>query len=204
MTSIEVASHVLLWIAVILLFVSVLALARQIGLLYEKFGVGGARIMNAGPQIGSPVPEFVHTDIRGRTITLGAERGKKTFILFISTGCATCAHLMPAIKALARAEKTTLEVILVAFGVSTEEAHRFVAEHEIDQDVPLVISNEAALSYMVSIVPYALVIDEERVLRAKGLINHYLDIESLLNSEETGIRSIEEHLGLRSIADGGP
>ncbi len=49
---------------------------------------------------------------------------------------------------------------------------------------------------MVSIVPYGMIIDRSGILRSKGLVNHYLDIESLLNAEEMGVRSIQEHLGV--------
>lgn len=127
---------------------------------------------------------------------MGAERGKRTLLLFISTGCASCAHLMPSIQVLAKEERKSLEVILVAFGVSEEDARRFATEHHLDGSIPLVVSNDLALNYMVSIVPYGMIIDRSGVLRSKGLVNHYLDIESLLNAEEMGVRSIQEHLGV--------
>ncbi|BCX02506.1 MAG: hypothetical protein KatS3mg053_0444 [Candidatus Roseilinea sp.] len=99
------ASHGALWMIVIIQAVLLLALARQIGLLYERVGIGGARIMNAGPAIGQIAPKLDTADVNGQRVTLGIERNKRTLLLFISTGCATCAALMPRLKRLAYDER---------------------------------------------------------------------------------------------------
>jgi len=194
MHPLELVSHIFLWIAVIVLGALVLALARQIGLLYEKTGISGARIMNVGPSIGQAIPEFDATDIQGKKVSLGSERGKRTLMLFISANCASCAHLMPAITKLAREERKNLDVIIAAFGINQEDGKRYSIEHRLNEVIPLIVSNDLALEYKISVVPYGLLIDRSGILRTKGLVNHYQDIESLLNADELGVRSIQEYL----------
>lgn len=194
MQPLELASHLLLWIAVISLGILVVALARQIGLIHDRFGSQGARIMNEGPSIGQPVKTFDTTDVQGRRVTLGTDRGKRTLLLFISAGCSTCAHLMPSLKILAQDEKDDLDVILVAFGITQKDGQKYSDEHNLDGIIPLVVSNELALDNQISVVPYGLLVNRSGILGSKGLVNHYHDIESLLNAEEMNVRSIQEYI----------
>ena len=49
-------SNVLLWIAVLVLLVAVIALSRQIGILYERVAPMGALVMDTGPKAGDLAP----------------------------------------------------------------------------------------------------------------------------------------------------
>jgi methylamine dehydrogenase accessory protein MauD len=197
MPSLDIVSHGLLWVVVIVQGILLLALARQIGLLHERLEPSGARIMNVGPQIGQPLPSFEATDIHDRHISLGGERSKRTLLLFISTGCADCAALLPYLKQLARSERDTLEVVLVAFQTSLATAQQYVDKHALDASLSLIVSDELAVRYQVTIAPYALMVDRAGVLRSKGVVNSYSHIESLLTAEELGVRSIQEMMQRR-------
>ena len=59
---------------------------------------------------------------------------------------------------------------------------------------PYVISPVVGMTYQVGKLPYAVLIDEEGVVRAKGLVNSREHLESLLVAEETGYASIQEYL----------
>lgn len=194
MPYVELFSQGLLWIIVIVEGILILALARQIGLLHERFGAGGARIMNAGPKIGETVLPLDVPDVYGHKISLGTERGKRTLLLFISTGCGTCARLMPQLKKLARTERNTLEIKLIAFGINAEAAEKYARDQSLDSTLPLIVSDDLALRYQVGIAPYGLVIDRAGILRAKGLINSYSHVESLLIAEEMGVPSIDRFI----------
>lgn len=197
MLSLEILSQSLLWIVVVIEGVVILALARQIGLLHERLGPTGARTMNVGPQIGKTVPPFSARDIHDHPVTLASERGKRTLLLFISTGCSDCAALIPHLKQLAASERDTLEVILIAFRTSPTAVEQYVQDHVIDSTLPLIVSEDLALRYQITLAPYGLMIDRSGVLRAKGLVNSYAHVESLLNAEELGVRSIQELLQRR-------
>lgn len=186
-------SQVVLWVIVIFQCIAVLALARQIGVLHDRLGPGAARILNAGPTIGEPVPQWLGVrDIHGREVELGSQKDKATLLLFISTGCTLCSALIPKVKRLARAEHHDLEVIVVSFGASIESAQKFIADNSLtDSAIAFILSDDLALTYRVSIAPYALVIDRAGVLRSKGLVNSFADVESLLNASELDIRSVQ-------------
>lgn len=188
------ASNGALWVIVIIEAVLLLALARQIGLLHERLGAGGARIMNAGPGIGQTAPELDATDVNGQLVTLGVGRNKRTLLLFISTGCSTCTALMPRLRKLAHDERDNLEIKLIAFGTSLEAAQKYITEHRLDGLIPFVTSDDIAFQYQVTIAPYGVIVDRTGLVRSKGLVNNFAHIESLLNAKELGVRSIEEYL----------
>jgi methylamine dehydrogenase accessory protein MauD len=75
-----------------------------------------------------------------------------------------------------------------------EAAQRFVTEHGLDSLIPFVASDDIALQYQVTIAPYGIVVDRTGVVRSKGLVNSFAHVESLLNAEELGVRSMEEYL----------
>lgn len=195
MLSLELVSHVLLWIVVILQGIFLLALARQIGLLHEQLPARGARIMNVGLDIGELAPTVNVQDINNHRVTLGVERGKHTLLLFISTGCSICETLLPKLKILIHDERDNWETNLVAFGTTLEAGKKYAVEHGISEaNIPFIISDNLALHYKVSLVPYGIVIDQAGIVRAKGLVNSHSDIDSLLNAEEMGVRSIQQFL----------
>ncbi len=61
-------SNVVLWVVVLALVVVVLALSRQIGVLYERVAPMGALTMDKGPQVGDPAPQLQLQDLRGATV----------------------------------------------------------------------------------------------------------------------------------------
>lgn len=196
MQQLELISHALLWIVVIIEGVLLLALARQIGLLHQRLGSGGARIMNVGLTIGEtvPIPNEIY-DIDNQRFTLAIERGKRTLLLFISTTCSTCSSLMPQLKKLSHFERDNLEIKVVAFHSMVEAGRKYTIDHGLaEADIPLIVSDDLASSYKVGLAPYGMLIDRYGVLRSKGLVNAYQDIESLLNAEELRVRSIEQYV----------
>ena len=130
MQQLELISHALLWIVVIIEGVLLLALARQIGLLHQRLGSGGARIMNVGLTIGEtvPIPNEIY-DIDNQRFTLAIERGKRTLLLFISTTCSTCSSLMPQLKKLSHFERDNLEIKVVAFHSMVEAGRKYTIDH---------------------------------------------------------------------------
>lgn len=204
MQIIETISHILLWLLVIVEGIFILALARQIGILHERIGSTGARTINAGPKIGELAPALDIQDINNQTVVLGNKHGMLTLLLFVSPGCSTCAALLPQVKRLARDEKDTLKVVLLSFATSLEASQKYVKEHKLDKSIPFVVSDDLALSYQVTLAPYGIVIDRQGIVRAKGIVNNYSHIESLLNAEELGVRSLEEYTQRREIIREGP
>ena len=53
-----IISNMLLWVAVLALLVVVIALSRQVGILYERMAPMGALMMDSGPKVGDAAPVF--------------------------------------------------------------------------------------------------------------------------------------------------
>jgi methylamine dehydrogenase accessory protein MauD len=66
------------------------------------------------------------------------------------------------------------------------------------------LSRELGLAYQVGKLPYAVLIDADGVLRAKGLINTREHVESLFEAMARGVGSVQEYLqreaGSRHVA----
>jgi methylamine dehydrogenase accessory protein MauD len=57
-----------------------------------------------------------------------------------------------------------------------------------------VLSAELGMTYRVSRLPYAVLIDEQGKVRAKGLINSREQLESLFAAKDLGVATVQEYL----------
>ena len=61
----------------------------------------------------------------------------------------------------------------------------------------MVLSSELGRTYGVSKLPYAVLIDEEGRIRAKGLVNTREHLESIIQAKQMGVASIQDYLQAR-------
>ena len=102
-----VVSNIALWIGFVAMVVVNLALARQIGVLYERVAPAGALMMNQTLSVGSEAPELAVATLDGQTIEVGKSEGKSQLLFFLSPDCPVCNELTPALKSAAKAESRT-------------------------------------------------------------------------------------------------
>ena len=171
-----------------------LALLRQIGVLHERIAPMGALTIDKGPKEGEAAPMFELTDLRRRPMLIGGvnERGRSTLLFFLSPTCPVCKKMLPILKSLRASGEQALQIVLASDG-DPEEHERFVESHRLG-DFPYVLSQELGMTYRVAKLPYAVLIDEAGIVRAKGLINTREHLESLLEAKERGVASIQEYL----------
>ncbi|CAG6395231.1 redoxin domain-containing protein [Streptomyces cocklensis] len=187
--------------ATALLFLMLLALAREIGRVQVRLGPLGARMMDTGPRVDQAGPSFRGlTDQLDRTVDIGGHRARPQLLVFTAPSCSTCKSLLPGIRSMARAEKE-LDVVLVSDG--TPEEHReFLAGSGIGAELAYVDARDVGIAYQVGTTPYAVVLDEHGKIRGKGLCNHMAQVESLLNALETGTPSLQHlHAQAKAQAD---
>lgn len=91
--SVWVASYVVLWVAVLVLSVAVVALLRQIGVLHARLHPLGANFAGEGPALASTAPSVLELDYGAAALTL---------LAFTSPGCEVCTVLKPSFDALRR------------------------------------------------------------------------------------------------------
>lgn len=191
MTSITI-SNALLWVLMLGVIVALWALARQVGILYERVAPMGALITDAGPKLGEASPQFDLPSLGGATIAIGGERPKSQLIFFLSPTCPVCKKLLPILRSASQAEKNWLDVVVASDGDSTQHL-AFYRDAKLEQ-FPYVLSADLGMTYRVSRLPYAVLLDEHGVIRAKGLINNREQLESLFNAKEIGVASVQDYL----------
>jgi methylamine dehydrogenase accessory protein MauD len=192
MTALAV-SNVALWILVLVLSAVVLALVRQLGVLHERIAPAGALMLNRGLAVGEPAPVLVVNDLEGRAHQVGAARadGRSTLLLFVSPTCPVCKSLLPAVKSSRKDERAWMDVILASDG-DTLEQRQFVRSQGL-AGIPYVVSAALGLAYQVGRLPFAALLDEQGILRARGLVNSREHLESLFEAKRLGVASLQEY-----------
>jgi len=187
-------SNIVLWLVVVALLVVVLALTRQVGVLHERIAPAGALVLGKGPALGQAAPVVEVADLDGRVLHPGEARsdGRSLLLLFVSPTCPVCKALMPAVRSARSGETGWLEVVLASDG-DTPEAHRRYREEHGLAEVPYVVSTALGLTYQVSRLPHAYLVDEAGVLRARGLVNSREHLESLFEARRLGVTSLQEY-----------
>jgi methylamine dehydrogenase accessory protein MauD len=187
-------SSVLLWIAVVVLAAVVVALTRQIGVLHERVFPVGALVMPGGPKVGDAAPTLAVTDLGGRALTIGGRDvdGRRTLLFFVSPTCPVCKTLLPVVRGLVAGTTPATRLVLASDG-DVAEQRAFVARAGLAEH-PYVVSSALGLAYQVGKLPYAVLIDADGVLVAKGLVNTREHVESIFEAARLGVASMQEWL----------
>ena len=186
-------SNLVLWVLVLVLSTVVLALARQLGVLHERIAPAGALMLNRGLTVGEPAPVLELADLDGRAHRLGSPRadGRSTLLVFVSPSCPVCKSLLAAVKSSASDERSWMDVILASDGDRSEQLE-FVRAQGLN-GVPYIVSSALGLAYQVSRLPFAALLDEQGILRARGLVNSREHLESLFEAKRLGVASLQEY-----------
>lgn len=91
--SVWIASYVMLWVAVIVLSLAVLALLRQVGVLHARVRPLGVHFAGEGLTAGTTAP---HAE------TFDYTNSRLTVLAFTSADCSVCKLLVPALGPLQR------------------------------------------------------------------------------------------------------
>ena len=189
-----VVSQVLLWILLIAVAVLQLALLRQVGVLHERIAPMGALTLDKGPAEGQSAPLFTLPDTDQHPVQIGGvdAEGKSTLLFFLSPTCPVCKKMLPILKSLARSESEWLTIRLSSDGEPAEH-QKFIQAQDLG-GFRYVLSHDLGVTYRVSRLPYAVLIDAEGKIRAKGLINTREHLESLIEAKQMGVASLQDYL----------
>jgi methylamine dehydrogenase accessory protein MauD len=189
-----IVSNVLLWIAVVCLVGVVLALLRQVGILHERIAPAGALVGSEGPRVGEEAPVQSVEDWSGRRLRIGGANadGRATLLFFVSPTCPVCKTLLPQAGAVCAAEDRRARLVVASDGPREEHA-AFVRAHALDRG-DYVLSAELGLAFQVGRLPYAVLIDGDGVVCARGLVNTREHLESLFEARAQGVASVQEYM----------
>ena len=181
-----------LWVLVIILVVMMFALARQVGVLYERVAPAGALMINKQLKVGDPAPQAVVMSITGREIQVGQATEKGQLLFFLAPDCPICKTLLPVLKTMQRAERGR-EILLLSDGNDEEEHQKFVSSEKLEQ-FDYALSEVVGRSYGVSKLPYGVLVNREGKISSLGIVNSREHLESLFEAERMHVASIQEYL----------
>jgi methylamine dehydrogenase accessory protein MauD len=199
--SFVIASQIALWVALAILGVVCLALARQIGVLHQRIAPAGALALRQPLKLGEAAPEMTLNTLDGSSVHIGGVKsgtprgGRSQLLLFVAPDCAVCETLLPAVRSAQAAERAWLDIILASDG-EPERHLEFVRAKALGK-FPYVLSEHLGRTFGVSKLPYAALIDETGKLAATGLVNTREHLESLFVAKERGIGNIQQFLAQR-------
>lgn len=176
-------SYVALWLIVTLQLVAILVLARQLGVLHMRLPAIGARTTGDGPEVGELLPEMMRPGVDGHDAQIGSADGRRTLLVSVAPGCQVCGRLAPALRSLARSESSTLRLILISLESSENANREFRRRHGLER-VSIVTSAESRDALRIHMAPYAVLADEQGIVRAKGIVNSLEQLESLFNAAD--------------------
>lgn len=188
-----VISQILLWCVMLAMILVMVAILRQLGVLFERVAPVGALSMNSKLTAGDAAPEARLFSLDGGEVQIGGvpEKARSTLLFFLSMDCPVCKELFPALMSFAKRERQAIDVLFI--GSAQEEGHRQMA---VERKLPLgnyVISDDLGIAYAVSKLPYAVLIDEVGKIASFGLVNNREHLESLLEAKEAQVASIQEY-----------
>jgi methylamine dehydrogenase accessory protein MauD len=199
MSTILIVSQVLLWIVVALVAFACLALARQVGLLFERVAPVGALTTQNGPAVGSAAPRLSLAALDGRTVALGgpSSSGRSRLLMFVSSDCPICRKLIPLATRVATAEALDL---IFAGDDELRVQEMTVSRYDIGR-YPFINSRELGMAYGIDKLPYAILIDQHGIIVSRGLVNSREHLESLVEARDTGFSSVQHFLETRKRRD---
>ena len=194
-----IISNIILWVIVVALTILLFAVTRQVGILHERVAPAGALQPTSGPKIGEITEEIKTSSLQGSSVILGGtqEEEKASLVLFISPTCPVCKELVPTAKSLVKAELNQIRLFFASDGEDLKQHKNYIHDLEIE-DYPYLVSEALGMYYQVSKLPFAVLIDGNGILRSKGLVNTREHLESLIESMDTGIATVQEYVASKS------
>ncbi|NOX50814.1 MAG: redoxin domain-containing protein, partial [Gammaproteobacteria bacterium] len=168
------------------------ALARQVGVLYERVAPAGALMLNQQLNVGDAAPNIAIETLAGNKRATADVLGRSQLLFFLAPDCPICKTLLPILKSIQRAEKD-VEILLLSDGDSQSEHREFVKAERLEQ-FDYAISEVVGRSYGVSKLPYGVLIDKQGKIASLGIVNSREHLESLFEAERMGIASIQDYL----------
>lgn len=195
-----VVSNIVLWILVVILSLLVLALTRQVGILHERVAPAGALMPTSGPKVGELTEAIAVKGIDDSSLSVGGAdaSGLASLLLFISPTCPVCKSLVPTAKSLVKSERHRMRLIFASDGDALEQHLSYAKDLDLD-DYAYVLSEALGRTYEVSKLPFAVLIGADGTLRGKGLVNTREHLESLIESMDSGIVTVQEYIGAAEV-----
>jgi len=120
----------------------------------------------AAPRIGGTAPDFTLESTEGQKISLGAQRGKPTVVVFVASWCEVCREEMPTMVETFRAHKEH-DVVFLGVDVYEDWETARAFHEEFKMPFPLLVDayGEVTTRYRVNGTPTTFFIDRDGIIR---------------------------------------
>jgi methylamine dehydrogenase accessory protein MauD len=180
------ASYIVLWLVVFVLAFLLAGSLRQLGLLQLRLGDDpGALITDTGLERGVQAPDFVAQDTEtGEPVTLSELPPAPRLLVFASPGCLSCRELMPGLNEVRKTRRGEFDFLVICRG-DIESCRGFGRMNRVE--APMVVDSNGQIEkdYMVTLTPFAYLLDHEGRVVIRGVANDWRQLESLLDQEGT-------------------
>lgn len=190
MSELLLISHVVLWMAVLIETIALLALYHHFGEMYLNSREGRA---SQGPELGSRPKSVEVQDVSGVNVQLPASE-VRSLIVFATTDCELCGKLREDLRHFA-VNRPDVRPLVVCAG-DEDEVSRWAGG--LDEFVTVVPDrgHKIAARYGVGITPFCVGVDEGGTVLTKGIVNDLQGLESAadqtLSEQKTYSRQMVE------------
>jgi methylamine dehydrogenase accessory protein MauD len=131
----------------------------------------------------------------GTALRLDSDPAQNTLLLFLSTSCPHCVRVA---QALAEFAEDAPERLIIVFGTTDpDKLNEFLTGHHLT-DLPVVVSPETRAAFGVVGVPYGFALDQQGIVRGKGVVNNNDHLDSLANTFYVSVEAFKQALATRS------
>jgi methylamine dehydrogenase accessory protein MauD len=160
--------------------------------MQQRLGPSPALMTQSGPKIGESLIDILHNAKIGENGALGFPKSRDSLLVFISPGCPACEGLFPGLSRFRADQQTELEIILISTSANIEHNRRLSEDGDLKR-MPLLVLPTLTSALSIGSTPYAIWLDSEGTVRAKGVTATLEHLESLRNARQLGVASIDEY-----------
>jgi methylamine dehydrogenase accessory protein MauD len=185
MSGVWLASFIVLWVLVLLMAFLLAGALRQLGLLQLRLGDDpGALITDTGLERGAQAPDFTGPDAEsGELVSLSDLPAVPRLLVFASPGCLSCRELMPGLNEV-RKTRGDYDFLVVCRG-DLESCQAFARMNRLEAPMVVDTTGQIEKDYLVTLTPFAYLVDHEGRVVIRGIANDWRQLESLLEQEGT-------------------
>jgi methylamine dehydrogenase accessory protein MauD len=192
MTTLWLLADIASWVAVLVLGFLLLGTLRSLALLRWRLeqleATTPTRIGRSGLKPGTKAPDFGLPSVAGGEVALHQFSGRKVLLVFTQSGCEPCRQIMPELNRLH--QRGELQVVVVN-NDDLEGSRKWA--HEAQVQFPVLAQERWVLSrrYEVFATPFAFLIDEQGIIRSKGIVSDRQYINFVVSG--AGVASQGQH-----------
>jgi methylamine dehydrogenase accessory protein MauD len=158
---------------------------RQLGLFQLRLGDDpGALITDSGLDRGATAPDFTALDSETEElVSLSDLAAVPRMLVFASPGCLSCRELIPGLNEV-RKTRGDFDFLVVCRG-DLESCQAFRRMNRLEAPMVVDTTGQIEKDYLVTLTPFAYLIDHEGRVVIRGIANDWRQLESLLEQEGT-------------------